>query len=772
MSSAAPHADQGNRGHAYEMGDVGDPFDLRHYLDVVRRRLWVIVTFFVVVATLGAFHVYSLPAIYRAGARVLVQEQAPQFMEFGHQAVGGIYGRHGGSQQTQIEIINSPAVLQIAAESPKVARYVQPRQGGQAAGSTSTQKTRGLWGEIRRTISALLGTRATPPPRPPAPWETLRSAIRVTAVEGTDFLSISADSGNPAKAAAIVNAVAGAYKEYNRQKERENVGEAFSRLQELTAKQEEKLNEAEQSLQQYGEEINAVSLTDRDGSQLSLLNELRSELTRIRMERMDLAARLSFLENSGPHNPEGHPLPEYLLSLFGEESSSTLSELRALLLEARKRVEILTENYGPEAPQLAAAQVELGVLKGQVEEVVQNRLDALNARLKMLETKETQLEDSHAAQKQEAVTLAKDAVRYSRLENRLERNQKLYDVLIERMREVDLTSSYPTTKVELVEAATVPQVPARPNRMRMLVFFCFLGLAGGCGLAFFIDYMDDAVKTPEQMESYSGTGALGFVPRMESAPDGREDFQYHGLISVLEPASSASEAYREIRTNLFFSTATKGSKTILVTSSGAREGKTTSVTNLAWVMAQGGKRVLLIDADLRRPTVHRIAACPSNPGVTSVLTGQASMAECVRQLEVDGHAVDGAYFLPSGPIPPNPAELLDSEAMINLLEEAAGQYDRVLIDSAPVLVAADASILGARSDAVILVVEAEQTARSALRHSANQLRGVNASVLGGILNNVKVSRLGHYHSGYYYYGYSRYYRDYGSTYRSDHEEAM
>jgi capsular exopolysaccharide synthesis family protein len=326
--------------------------------------------------------------------------------------------------------------------------------------------------------------------------------------------------------------------------------------------------------------------------------------------------------------------------------------------------------------------------------------------------------------------------------------------------------------VEVIEAATIPDKPAGPNKIGMILLFCFFGLACGGGAAFFVDYMDNAVKIPEDIKNYAGLDVLGFVPVMDSPPGKEDEFRYHGLISALEPASSASEAYRQIRTKLFFSTTIQNCKTIVITSAGAGEGKTTTATNLACVMAQGGKRVLLLDADSRRPSLHRIVKCSSRPGLTSILMGQNQLDECTQPFKVDGDILEGVVIVPCGPIPPNPADVLGSDSMGRLLREAAEKYDRVLIDSPPVLVAADTSIICAHADGVIVVSRADETERSALRHCAEELTGVNAKLLGGVLNRVKVSRLNYYHSDYCYSGYSGYSEDYNNLSDSGLEEGI
>ncbi|MCK4374410.1 MAG: polysaccharide biosynthesis tyrosine autokinase, partial [Candidatus Brocadiae bacterium] len=332
--------------------------------------------------------------------------------------------------------------------------------------------------------------------------------------------------------------------------------------------------------------------------------------------------------------------------------------------------------------------------------------------------------------------------------------------------EVDLTTDYVKTNVEVVEAAEIARLPIRPRKARMVVTSVAMGLLLGIALAFFFEYMDDTIKTPEDLEDRVGVPVLGFVPAMNTKGTAAESFAHRGMVSTLEPASSVTEAYRNIRTSLFFSAPPEEARVVVITSGGPGDGKTTTAANLALVIAQSGKRVLLVDADFRRPMLHRLFGIRSRRGTSTVLVGEASLEEAVRQPSNNGKPIDNLDVLIAGPKPPNPAELLDSERMRQLLEEARQKYDRVLVDTPPVLFVADASILGAISDGVIMVVKSAKNTRSLATRAREQLEGVNARILGGILNDVRVSHLGYYYSDYYYHGYSRYYRDYDSSYYS------
>jgi capsular exopolysaccharide synthesis family protein len=273
--------------------------------------------------------------------------------------------------------------------------------------------------------------------------------------------------------------------------------------------------------------------------------------------------------------------------------------------------------------------------------------------------------------------------------------------------------------------------------------------------------MDDTITTPDDLMDRVGIPVLGFVPDVVSRNGSLGPFAYRCQVSLVEPKSSAAEAYRNIRTSLFFSAPPEESKVIVVTSGWPGDGKTTTAANLALVIAQSGKRVLLIDADFRRPMMHKIFGLDRSVGLSTVLVGQSKVEDAVQKMTYEGKTVENLDILTVGPRPTNPAELLDSQAMRRLLEEVRKNYDRVIMDTPPVLYVADSSIVSAISDRVVLVVKSNKNAASLTIKVREHLEAVKARILGGIINDVFVARLGYYYSRYYkYYPYYRYYRNY------------
>ncbi len=298
---------------------------------------------------------------------------------------------------------------------------------------------------------------------------------------------------------------------------------------------------------------------------------------------------------------------------------------------------------------------------------------------------------------------------------------------------------------EIVAPANLPTAPASPNTLRDGLVGFIMGLALGVAVAFLRERVDDQIGTREELEAVIGAPTLAVVPRVP----GWRKRDRAVLVSVKMPKSGLAEAYRTIRTNLQFIARSNDLKILSVTSPLLGEGKTTTVANLAVTLAHGGKRVIALSCDLRRPRLHRFFDLPNEVGLTSILSGQASVREAAQRCDVDGLRI-----IASGPIPPDPAELLDSDEMDDLLKQLRAAADFLLIDTVPVLAVSDSLIMAARSDGVLLVADAGSSGRSPMAHAREQLEQVGAKIVGGVFNNFDPSKSRSYHPYYrYYYAY-------------------
>ena len=744
--------------HFSERLDGGE--ELRYYLSILRRRFWIIIAAFIIITTLAALYAFKSTPIYEGEARILIEKDAPRFVEFSQIAAARV--ADADYYSTQVELAGSRTVLEKAAADPAVSNYLEPDSQNDKADSGVL---RPLLAETRRTVYAVIGLEPSKSTRPPEPWERLKEKVRVERVEGTHLLRITAESPHPDRAAGYANAVARAFREHHFARRQDLSSEAFQFLERQKEKQQKKLAEAESDLQEFRQKARLVSFASEEGEANPVrdrLQELNDKLTDTQLQRIELEAEVSLLSGLLQNSRESEIASDRVLSLPKVRRDSNIGAIRTDLISAQQEVSSLVETYGPGHPQFRAANARVEFLRKELSQALHQLGTSLQNRLQILRGEEGKLREEYEEQKKAALSQSQQGVEYTRLKNKVARNRKLFDVLVERMREVDLTSDSPKTEVQIAEAADVPQAPVSPKKLRITILGAFLSLMVGGGLAFLLEYLDDTIKTPEDLEEGVGLPVLGFVPRMHDK-DG-DTFEHRSVISLLQPASSASEAFRSVRTSLFFSNAGQRARLLAVTSGSAEAGKSTTASNLACVIAQNERRVVLVDADLRRPTVHRTYGLASEVGLSTALSGRCALSEAIRSPGLKYPSMEWLDVVPAGCTPPNPAELLDSEAMENVLSELRARYDVVIVDTPPVLFAADASIVASRADGTVLVVKSGQNSRSLVERAQQRLQEVNAQLLGGVLNDVRLHSLENYDSAYSHYGYSRYYRNYQKAY--------
>jgi len=356
----------------------------------------------------------------------------------------------------------------------------------------------------------------------------------------------------------------------------------------------------------------------------------------------------------------------------------------------------------------------------------------------------------------------------------------MFDLLVKRFKEASLTEDIRTGNIRVIDPAQIPKGPVKPKKMQNILLAIIIGLSLGVGLAFFLEYIDNTIKLPDEVTGILKIPYLGPVPAIAAvgAKEGKDGRRNPGgdpavgsgggkggaggaaaagehdptedIVVVHSPKSTASEAYRGIRTSLLFSSADAAPQVILVTSSGPREGKTTCSANIAAAMAQAGGRVIIVDCDLRRPRIHQLMGRDRAVGTSNVLVANCTLDEAIQTSDIPN--VD---IIPSGPVPPNPSELLGSQHMAAMLAELRQRYERIIIDSPPISAVTDAVILAKIVDGVVLVVRAHQTNREVIRYAITQLHNVSAHILGAVLNGVDMGRDSYYYYQYYYYYYGQ-----------------
>jgi capsular exopolysaccharide synthesis family protein len=484
----------------------------------------------------------------------------------------------------------------------------------------------------------------------------------------------------------------------------------------LSAREQQLVRRAEE----LGDEIEGWE------SQRALLAELGHSLETLGVEGVDLVSVLARL-------PEGRS-PQVRATILDLEELST--EERRLLAE---------ERMSPGHPRVAAVRAEMATVGRRL-------LDAARASRRVIETRLAELAERRADLRREQRRFPDLEAEIEALEAQQSLDQDSYQFLLSQLYQAQITEAAASPYVEILDPAAGAQPLQSRGRVNVMLGG-LLGLILGVGAAFFLEYLDRTVRTSADVESLLAVPVLGIIPRLRASPDGTEERVGPvgaPLVVAMDPLDPAAEAYRTLRMNLMFmSTEEEPLRTVLFSSPGPSEGKSTTAVNFAIMLARQGKRVLLADADLRRPSIHRALDVLREPGLTNLLVGDAGVREAVRP-----NVLPNLDFLPSGPFPPNPSELLNSAPMIQLLGELQERYDQIVLDSPPVLAVTDAAILASSMDGVVLVLRSGETEQHSAERAVDQLRRLGVRVLGAVLNEVSPSSSTESDYQQYYYRYA------------------
>jgi capsular exopolysaccharide synthesis family protein len=427
--------------------------------------------------------------------------------------------------------------------------------------------------------------------------------------------------------------------------------------------------------------------------------------------------------------------------------SPVVNTLRENLVNEEKEVASLSERYLEKHPQRVAAEEKLRLVRERLAAESVAVVESMRSEYRTALTTEQRLKDLIEGVKAEAFELNKKEIDYKKLGREQSNNQRLYDLVLSRLKEADLTGLLKANNVRKLEAGLEPGAPIKP-RPGMIFFITFvLSALAAVGVAVLAEILDRTLKNEDDVERTLGVPFLGMVPSLAN-PVGRrgrkqlEDAN-RDLFVFNNPKSAAAECCRAIRTNLLFMSPDRELKRIAVTSSGPQEGKTTTCINVGVAMAQAGSRVLLIDTDMRRPRLHRAFGLSNEIGLSTVVVGETPVESAVKTTDVPN-----LFVLPCGPVPPNPAELLHTERFREVLGQVADRFDRIVFDTPPLIAVADAAVLSTAVDGVMLVTRFRKTTRDVARRVLRSLRDVNAPVLGVVMNDVDLESREY---GYYYY---------------------
>jgi capsular exopolysaccharide synthesis family protein len=580
-------------------------------------------------------------------------------------------------------------------------------------------------------------------------------------VADTRLVEIRYSSPNPQLAANVVNTLVQTFIEENIRSKFDSTMQASDWLSKQLYDLQLKVETSEEKILRYEKDNGMAGVDEKQNIITSKLDELNKELTVAESDRIEKQSQYE------------QTLSDDAELLENADKDSLIGKLRSEEADLKMQYAQLTSQFDESYPKVIE-------LKGQLQQLEKN----IHAEVKKMSARaatqyqaalhhEKLLRVAFEAQKEEANKLNEKAVDYNLLKRDYETNRKLYEELLEKLKQASVSAGLKSSNIRIVDAARVPTSPSTPNIPRNIELSLLLGILGGVALAFVLEAIDTTVRTPEQAEIVSGLPSLGVIPLSlngsrpflnGSKPflSGRP-FLIGGspalsmeLITHKRPQSQIAESFRSLRTSILLSGSFESRpKVLLITSALPKEGKSSTSVNLAIVLAQKGSRVLLVDGDMRRPSLHRVLGLSREVGLSSLLDGTTAEEKAI----LPAPDFPNLFVLPSGPSPSNPVELLDSDSLRKLLKTWRDQYDYVIIDSPPTLSLTDAVVISPETDAVVMVIRSGETTKDAVRRTRDTLLQVNAKIIGIVMNAVDLSSP----DLYYYYYYSKrgngYYND-------------
>ncbi len=730
---------------------------LLDYWRVIVNRRWMILA--VLSTTVAATMIYSFKQtpIYQATASVQIDRENPNILSF--KDVYQIETATDDTLRTQFEVLKARALARRVIEELKLDQEEEfrPDEGGAVSS---------LLGGIRDWLQPESPSGSDKDPLR-AIIDNYLGRLDVVPVRQARLVNISFRSEDPALATKVINSHAEHFIKQNLQFKVEATQEASEFLEENLTAMKIKLENADDKLQQYSQQNQILFTEEGKNTATEKLRQLEEAYTKAQEDRIHKDS-YNRLVNDG----QADALPQLV-------GNNLITELTTKLADLQREHSQLSITFKPDYPavlriagQIAQIRTSIDAEKVRVERVIRSEYSAALSRERLL---------SEELEKQRAVVnkINEDIIQYNIYKADAESVRQLYDGLQKRLKEASVSAGLTASNIRVVDRAEVPPFPIRPRKTLNLLLSLVVGLMFGIGLAFFQEYLDNSIKAPEDVSRYLNLPTLGMIPRLGSL-SGKRGYSYgrygyghaYGhlpegnsagtdeekresvdLIVHESPSSLMAEAYRSLRTSLLLSSSGHAPRVIVVTSAAPSEGKTTTAVNLAISLTQTGSKVLLIDADMRKPRIQNVFSLSTSIGLSAFLAGASSLKDTIYET-----AIPGLMVIPCGVTPPNPGELILSTGFRRMLDVLREYFDYIVMDSPPVGNVSDARILGVTADSIILVVKAFSTSRHYAREAVTHLTNAHARIGGVVLNDVDVRRRSYY-SGHSYYRtyYSGYY---------------
>jgi succinoglycan biosynthesis transport protein ExoP len=715
---------------------------LLDYVIILRKHQWLILTFLLTVVTIVTIASFKMKPVYEASARVEVDKESQNSTPFQDENSYDAYSDMDAYLETQTKILESETLALQTIKSLDLSKY--PEFGGTS--STTAFGEGGASGKRPAILGAFLG------------------GLSVKRVPNSRLIEVTFEAEDPQLAAQVVNVHLQNYIEQNFRSKYDATIQASNWLSSELEELRIKVEKSEDARLAYERENQIWQIDEKQDITTEKLGDLSKAVTEA---QTGLAEKEALYRMATSGNVDA--LPAARDNVVIQDLLKRKSDLDGQYAEA-------VSQYGPNYPKVQRLQAQLKEAADDLANARQTMVASIEEEYNTARSHVALLQAALDKQKADANDLAEKLVQYHILQHDADSNKQLYDGLLQKLKEAGITAGLRSSNIRIVDPALVPASPSRPQKARNILLAFLVGLVGGVGLAIFREYLDNTVKSPDDIEALTGLPSLAVVPSLpgmnghhgrfsrltrEATPQTPNSPRVE-LLSYVQPKSQISEAFRALRTSLLLSQAEHPPQVILVTSALPREGKTTAAVNLAVTLAQLGDRTLLMDSDLRKPGIRRALNLTTGKdiGLSSYLAGVCSLDEVM----VAHPAISNLTALTTGPVPPSPADLLSSHRMREAITELRRRFKFVVIDSPPIMAATDAVILSALTDGVLLVVRSGTTPKEAFTRARDLLAAVKCRLLGVVLNAVDSSAPDYYYS-YRYYPYA-----YGYGYGEDVEK--
>ncbi len=718
--------------------------NLRDYWKVIRKRRWTILAFFLIIVVTTAIGTFTMRPIYRGTATVQINKENPQIVDF--KEIFTVNTMDLDYYQTQYKILESRSLAK------RVTKTLSLGEHPEFLPPTVNSPFQAWEAQVMALLSgwfAFIGTE--PKDQSESEKESSRETrlvndflekLKIEPIRNSRLVKIHFNSRYPELATRVPNTLAATYIQQSLEARFTSTEQAKEWLTRQLEDLKGKVEKADETLQAFGSKHDIISLEEKENITMQRLTELNEALAKAESDRMSKEALYNQTRDSNFDS-----LPSILENRLVQDLKQSLIHLEAQYMK-------LSENYKSEYPEMKRLRNQMETIQKRLTLEGNRIIAGIRSEYESGLRKESLLRAAFEEQKGKAVEMKQKAIQYNILKRESDTNKELYRGLLQRMKEAGVSAGITASNIQVVDQAEPPTRPYRPNKRLNLLLAAVVGLFLGVGLAFFFEYLDNTVKTADDVEELVHLPSFGMVPAVSY--ERRKQRQTANsfpveLITYGHPKSMLSEAYRNIRTSILLSFSEKPPKAVVISSPNPSEGKTTTVINTAIALSQTGAQVLVVDADMRKPRIHRIFTNENGAGLSNFLSGNVHLEAIIKK-----SIIPNLSFIPSGPIPPNPSELLGSSLFKNMIQSLCERFDHLIIDSPPVLGFADSTILSAAVDGTIIVVLGGKTPRETLQQAKEILLQVNARIIGVVINRVDIRRSDYGASYYrYYYGHEK-----------------